>query len=173
MKRDRVEPLYRKENTKGWLNRIYKKGGQYKWRRYSERDIKAGKKKEGMQEYKVGWTAYNYNPLFHYLLGCIGKDVNEVRKAVQSRLNSMEPFNIMVHDDGTGQPPTRDSFRFGENSYWSQLYVDGDNKIQAVNPDLSNVHPAYGWQWGASFNGKPLGTKNWLRNPDEIKKEED
>ena len=161
MKRDRIEPLYRKENTKGWLNRIYKKGGQFKWKRYSEHDIKAQKKKEGMKEREVGWTAYNYNPLFHYLLGSVGKDYNEVREAVQPRLNSMKPFDIMV--DSTGEKPTNDYFCYGENSYWSQLDVEEDGKIQLVNPDLANVHPAYGNEWGASFNGKPLGTKNWCK----------
>ena len=171
MKRERLKPLYRKKNTRGRLNYlVYGKGSKYKYERHTKRtleDASMGVRKKGMNSYEIGWRAYDYTPLFKYLLShAIGKDANEVRILVKPRVNSMEPFDCMVYDHN-GEKPENSYFRWGENSCWSQLYVDSDGLIQKADPNLSNVNPAYGDEWGASFNGKPLSSKNWLENSEK------
>ena len=177
MKRDKVKLLYRNENTGSRLSHlVYGKGSKYKYERHTKRtleDAAMGVRRKGMNPHKVGITAYDYTPLFKYLLThAIGKKADEVRAWVKPRLNSMEPFDWMVHDHN-GEKPEKSWFRAGENSYWSQLYVDSEGIIQKADPNLANVHPAYGDEWGASFNGKPLGSKNWLRNAEKGFKNEE
>ncbi|WP_018126920.1 hypothetical protein [Balneola vulgaris] len=128
MNRDK-KPLYRKVNTKARGVR-HDFGGDFKYSRRIKRDtieqVKGsmhGKKKRGL----------DYTPLFRFLLSKVGSDWSDVYREATSRLDKEDPiFWIVALTDEEKE----DYVRVGESSYFSGLYVDENEKLRRVNPDL-------------------------------------
>lgn len=155
------KPLYRKMNRRSLHCSYNIKGGHYKWQRHTkeekkliEDEVSHGKMHKRPNAFNV--RKYDYTPLLMYLLNCVGKDVDKVFSEVCKRVDNdgRDVFNLMV--SRKPKEELKDYFRYGEGSLYSQLYVDDENKIQKVNPNLSNYSPHYGGSWGESLNGKPL-----------------
>lgn len=122
---------------------------------------------KGYKDYNKGIPRYNFKPLYHYLLNQVGKDWDSVWKDVYPRVDYMsEPIQLMVANcksDGICVPidnlddvfPTFSAGVYDGGSRWSKLYVDDNNILQYVNKDYV-PSARYGYQWGESFNGKPM-----------------
>ena len=155
------EPLYRKVNRR-CLHCYETKGGKYGWQRHTknekflaDEEIRHGKMKKRADGFAT--SAYDYTPLFKYLLNCIGEDVDVVYHKIHKRIKDRYPFDTMV--SRKPKEELRDTFRWGECTYFSQLYVDENNKIQKVNPSLSNMEAHYGMEWGQTLNGNAISLK--------------
>lgn len=155
------EPLYRKVNRR-CLHCYEDKGGKYKWQRHTknekllyDEEITHGKMKKRANGFAT--NAYDYTPLFKYLLNCIGEDVDVVYHKIHKRIKERYPFDTMV--SRKPKEELNDYFRWGECTFFSQLYVDENNKIQKVNPNLSNMEAFYGMEWGQTLNGNPISLK--------------
>lgn len=77
---------------------------------------------------------FDYTPLFKFLLSRVGEDWDEVHSEAVSRLDREEPINWMVAPDFSAGTPF---FRAGESSYFSGLYVDDNNRLAVVDPELT------------------------------------
>lgn len=154
------KPLYRKVNRK-CLHCYDTKSKHYRWQRNTKKEkklledsISHGKMHKRPSMF-LG-RKYDYTPMLMYVLNRVGEDVDKVYSDVCKRIEGEGKvlFNKMV--SRKPKETLKDYFRYGEGSYYSQLYVDDENKIQKVNPNLSNISPHYGSEWGESLNGKPL-----------------
>ena len=156
------EPLYRKVNRK-CMHCYETKHVRFKWQRHTkgEKELLDEEVTHGKMKKRAGAfffaNAYDYTPLFKYLLKCVGEDVDVVFHKVCKRIKDRSMFDTMV--SRKPKEELSDYFRYGECTYFSQLYVDEDNKIQKVNPQLSNVEADYGMEWGQSLNGNPISLK--------------
>ena len=166
-KKNGIVPLYRKRNThKRWDpdddGREYRHGRHTKKAaKQLEDEVKRGPMNGG----DYNGYGYDYSPLFQYLLKHVGDDVDEVFSDASKRLT---PFGIELFNHMVSRKPKEelsDSFYCGESRRYSQLYVDENNKIQKVNPNLGNVCTSYGGQWGESFNGHPLSLAGHFNRP--------
>lgn len=172
MKKDRKEPLYRKENKASLSCRYYvSTGGDAKWDRNTKQAKKDADDEISHQPIKTksynrgASTAFSsksnglgrdYTPLFKFLLSKVGKKWDEVYSEAKSRLDSEEPIFWMVKFD----PIDQDGFRAGESTYYSTLTVDKDGILVKVN---ENMIP---WKPGCeccthSVNGQAI-TKNTI-----------
>lgn len=129
--RQHKKPLYRSVNTRTYGVR-HGSGSKYKY----ERNTKAFSNNKSMQQsmHSNQRHGFDYTPLFRFLLSSVGKDWDNVRSEAISRLDREEPINWMVAADLSEGSPC---FRAGDNSYFSGLYVDGDNKLTLVDPELT------------------------------------
>ena len=76
----------------------------------------------------------DYTPLFRFLLSRVGKDWTEVHSEAVSRLDDEAPIFWLV---ARTEAEKQSSVRVGENSHYSGLYVDDDNRLAKVDPALS------------------------------------
>jgi len=129
MKRDRIEPLYRKVNTRAH-NVHHSFGGDAKYNRNTKKGMSKNMK-SGVER------GLDYTPLFRFLLSKIGKPVNEVYSEAVSRLDSPEPFWWMVAKDET-EVSDWGYFGIGESTYFSQLIIDENGLIQISKPEVTN-----------------------------------
>lgn len=156
MKRDRKEPLWRKENTRALHHRSNNPGGEYRW----ERNTKAQKEfDETEQTFKPMKTrsdsqygGRDYTPLFMFLLSRVGKPWEPTLKEAQSRLDKDNPIWWMVHEKRTKEKVW---LRLGESAVYSGLFVDDDGILQKIGtpemlPPLPSCHCCT-----HSVNGKP------------------
>ncbi len=75
----------------------------------------------------------DYTPLFKFLLSKVGQDWSEVHSQAVARLDRPDPiFWIVALNDADKQSVAR----AGDNSYYSGLYVDQDNRLALVDPEL-------------------------------------
>lgn len=158
MKHDK--PLYRKVNRK-CLHCYDAKASHYRWQRNTKKEnklIEDSVSHGKMHKRPSIFTShkYDYTPMIMYVLNRVGEDFDKVYSDVCKRIEGEGKvlFNKMVSKKPKEE--LNDYFRYGEGSYYSQLYVDDENKIQKINPNLSNISPHYGSEWGESLNGKPL-----------------
>ncbi len=134
------KPLYRKENktVHGYRG---DKGGDYCHSRHTkqthqeELDEVARKGMKGNVK-----RGRNYTPLFRFLLSKVGQNWNEVYSEAVNRLDTEKPIFWMV---ALKEEDKKATIRIKESSYWSGLYVDENNILQKVNPDLTiqDLHP--------------------------------
>lgn len=145
--------LFRKVNTKakGVHHRF---GGDFSDTRNS--------KKETVQQVKGTMFSdklrgLDYTPLFRFLLSKVGSDWNEVFSEATSRLDRQDPifWIVALHED-----KKKDYVRIGESAYFSGLFVDDNNVLQLVNPNLkaSEMTPTCTC-CTHTFNGKVFGTE--------------
>lgn len=148
------EPLYRKDNKRA-LHYHGDTGGHFR----HTRNTKAFKTFEGDRMSMKGdkLRGLDYTPLFRFLLSGVGKYWTGTHSEAVSRLDKQEPIWWMVAANETERTET---VRTGEGSLWSKLYVDEDNVLRKVNPDLQNrdLYPSCSCHTH-SFNGKPLVNK--------------
>jgi hypothetical protein len=131
------EPLYRRVNTRA-RNVHHGHGGDYRHQRNTKRERDSDETRGSMRQYQR--RGLDYTPLFQYLLSKIGKDWGDVLSEAAARLDSTEPIFWMV---ARQRHERQDYVRLGESTYYSGLYVDADNRLQAVNPELGphNMEP--------------------------------
>ena len=130
MKHDK-KPLYRPVNTRTHGVR-HGSGSKSKW----ERNTKASAENKSMNRsmHSGQRHGFDYTPLFKFLLSQVGRNWDEVHREAVSRLDREEPITWMVAQNLSDGSPF---FRVGESSYFSGLYVNQDNKLAIVDPDIS------------------------------------
>jgi len=103
-----------------------------------------GKKQQGL----------DYTPLFRFLLSKVGEDWSEVHSQAVARLDRPEPIFWIVAASEADKKPV---VRAGENSYYSGLYVDQDNRLALVDPELKleDMRPTCSC-CTHTFNGAPF-----------------
>ncbi len=76
----------------------------------------------------------DYTPLFQFLLSRVGYDWDETYREAVARLDRPDPIFWIV-----AKPRERrcSVVRVGESTYFSGLYVDEENKLARVDPNLS------------------------------------
>ncbi|WP_410581911.1 hypothetical protein [Amycolatopsis sp. lyj-108] len=132
------EPLYRRVNTRA-RSVHHDHGGDYRHQRNTKTERGSDLTRGSMRRRER--RGLDYTPLFRFLLGKIGADWDEVRDEAAARLDSADPIHWLV----ARQPHERREYvRLGEASYYSGLYVDDDNRLQVVNPELGacDLEPA-------------------------------
>lgn len=136
----RKKLLYRKVNTRALRVEHYR-GGDYR----HERRIGGQVNRE--QDYRNDVDrvtrvhsmrrgerrGLDYTPLFRFLLSKVGKDWDEVYREARSRLDREAPIFWMV---ARRADECQDYFGADESTYFSKLYVDGDNRLRKVNPRI-------------------------------------
>ena len=130
--RGKKQPLYRKVNTRA-RGVFHHRGG----RAGSERNTKAAKNNSAMRGsmHSGRQNGLDYTPLFRFLLSKVGEDWDAVHSEAVSRLDKQEPIYWMV---ATNDAAKRAYFICSESSYYSGLYVDEDNRLALVDPELKN-----------------------------------
>lgn len=147
------KPLYRKFN-----NRTYHAD------RYLPRDKDASKDrgtKNGVRKSmhsNLAWHTRDYTPLYMFLLKHVGDDFDAVFSEVKPRIEEEEPLWHMVAKCDLDISDKGYIRVF--NSFYSQIYVDDEGKLQKVNPDLDieNFYP-YCPCCTHTFNGVPFVNK--------------
>ena len=125
------KPLYRKQNKKDKRAR-HCAGGEYKWQRNTKREKQDDCPRGSM--HGKNQNGFDYTPLFKFLLSRIGDDWTETHKEAVARLDKQEPIFWMVALREEDQAPY---VRMGENSYYSGLYIDENNCLAKVDPELN------------------------------------
>lgn len=160
------EPLYRRVNTKtrgashSMGNARYDKGTKEGVSRSMKRGIERG---------------LDYTPLYKFLLSKVGQNWDDVYREAVQRLDKVEPISYIVidiNDLGDHRYGVDGIIRGGESTYYSSLFVDENNILQKVKPDLKNedLQPSCGC-CTHTFNGKPFINKyNYEYCKDLIKK---
>lgn len=140
------KPLYRKVNrcTHGvWRNG----GGEHRWHRNTKAEgseIADEVKGRGMRQ--SAQAGLDYTPLFRFLLSKVGEDFDDVYSEAVSRLpdggrwNRDAPIFWMV---ARNEDERQETVRIGESTLFSGLYVDANNRLAVVNPDLTveDIYP--------------------------------
>ncbi|MER8528653.1 hypothetical protein [Mesorhizobium sp. M0663] len=142
------EPLYRRENTR--THGVRHGGGDYKFSRHIKKEDKTSR---GSMHGEKQWGR-DYTPLFRFLLSKVGQDWSDVHSQAVARLDRPDPiFWIVALNDAD-----KHSFvRVGENSYYSGLYLDQDNRLALVDPELrlEDMKPSCSC-CTQTFNGVPF-----------------
>ena len=147
---DRKKPLYRSVNTRTHGVR-HGSGGDYRWSRRREDRVHEGAM-SGKQRHGL-----DYTPLFRFLLSRIGEDWDGVFAEAAARLDRQEPIFWIV---ARSQEERRPFLRMGENAYYSGLFIDADNRLRLVDPDLRVEHMEPGCACCThTFNGLPFTRK--------------
>lgn len=130
----RKEPLYRKVNTR---TRGVHHGGGAAYRH--ERNTKREKLNDSPLGSMHGTKRHglDYTPLFRFLLSRVGQDWDDVYREAVSRLDRPEPIFWMV---ARSEAEKKAQVRMGESSYYSGLYVDDQNRLAVVDPELRVEH---------------------------------
>lgn len=123
----RQKMLYRKVNTKTY-NVHHLKGGDAR----HDRNTSEGIGRSMRQGIRRG---LDYTPLYRFLLQSVGRDWNDVYSYALARLDSEEPIFHLVARNGHER---EDSICVGEGTWYSGLYVDEENVLRRVDPDLRN-----------------------------------
>ena len=143
MKRDKKEPLFRKENKSSLYTHYYvKKGGDFR----HERHTKEMKNFEGTHKsMKSGKFDYDYTPLFRFLQSKVGKKWDNVYSEAVSRLNDTKPIFWLVKLHESNNIIEEFSFpaiaRIGQNSCWHTLTVD-ENGILVYIDKTATITPS-------------------------------
>ena len=134
MRQREREPLYRKVNTR--TRGVVHGGGEYRWARHSKASSQAaenGSMRGSMHANRR--NGLDYTPLFRFLLSRVGRDWDKAYKEAAARLDRTEPiFWLVARNEDEKEP----SVRVDESSYFSGLFIDADNKLALVNPQLKN-----------------------------------
>lgn len=97
----------------------------------------------------------DYTPLYKFLLSKVGQDWDKIHSEAISRLDKEEPIYHLVALFNKSEE--KDYVRCGESSYYSGLFVDENNFLQKVNPNLKNedMYPSCNC-CTHTFNGMPF-----------------
>lgn len=131
MKTGREKPLYRRVNTRTH-GVVHGHGGKSKWARNTKENQNDQSTHGSM--HSTHRHGYDYTPLFRFLISRVGKDWDKTYREAISRLDKEEPIFWMVARSKIDEEPF---VRLGESTYFSGLFVDEDNVLSLVAPDLS------------------------------------
>ncbi len=128
------KPLYRKVNTKARGVR-HKFGGEARWDRNSKLGQDDLRSRGSMHLNNQGDSrrGLDYTPLFKFLLSRVGDDWDVIYSEAVARLDKIEPIFWMVAKNEAEKKPF---FRAGESAFFSGLFVDAENKLSMVDPNL-------------------------------------
>jgi len=122
--------LYRKVNTKArGVKHLHGKD-------YSDERSKSflnNTKCESMHGEKQ--RGLDYTPLFKYLISKVGNNWDEIYHDIKNRIDKDDPIYWIV---ARNEKDKEEIVRLGESTYFSGLYIDENNNLQIVNPDLRN-----------------------------------
>lgn len=153
------KPLYRKVNTRA-RNCRHNTGSEAKY----DRNTKGGLKKSMKRGVERG---LDYTPLYMFLLSKIGEDWDVVYSEAVQRLKGADKDAIyhLVRDK---ESTKYGHVRCGESSLYSVLFVDENNQLQKVRPDITNekLYPTCPC-CTHTFNGKVFVNKY---NPEKVGK---
>ncbi|HWY33353.1 MAG TPA: hypothetical protein VNX68_01825 [Nitrosopumilaceae archaeon] len=144
-----IKPLYRKVNTlaRGCHHQF---GSDAKYDRHTKKGVSKSMKKNVER-------GLDYTPLYKFLLSKVGEDWDLVHSQAVKRLDKEEPIYHLVARNDTEK---KDHVRCGENSLYSGLFIDSDNRLQKVKPDLRNENLTPSCACCThTFNGVPLVKK--------------
>lgn len=158
MKRDRKEPLYRKEKKTGLQTQYYvRRGGEARWARHTKKTKEEAENEVSFKPMKKLKLDYDYTPLFMFLLKNVGRKWDDVYSEAKSRLDKTEPIWWMVKKD---QKDERDIVRIGEGACYSALKIDENGILVKINP---NARPTVSCTCHThSFNGKPFKADGYV-----------
>lgn len=122
--------MYRRVNTRA-RNVGHRHGGDYRHRRTTERERSSDQTRGSMRGRER--RGLDYTPLFRFLMSKVGDDWDEVYREAAGRLDTPDPIFWLV---ARRQHERRGVVRVGESTYYSGLFIDGDNRLQVVDPDL-------------------------------------
>lgn len=152
MRAENKKPLYRKVNTKA-RGVHHRRGGDYKNTR--NRDSAIGMR-QGVQR------GLDYTPLFKFLLSKIGGSWNEIHSEAVSRLDKEDPVFLLV---AKNSETAYGAVRVGESAYYSGLFVDENEILCVVSPELNEesltplckccTHTFNGIAFTRAFDGEP------------------
>ena len=124
------KPLFRKVNTKAFgVHHVF--GSKFKYTRNAKKESRAqvtgsmARKKE---------RGLDYTPLFRFLLSKVGQDWDAVFAQAKARLDKTDPIYWMVAKTPSEK---QDIVRTGATSFFSGLFVDEQNILQLVNPNVT------------------------------------
>lgn len=145
------KPLYRKVNTRA-RNVHHGPGGDFRHERNTKRDRGPLPKRGTMRSNPR--QGLDYTPLFKFLLSKVGEDWDAVFSEAVARLDKQEPIFWMV---ALLESEHQDYVRIGESSYYSGLYVDKENRLAIVAPQIGqdSLEPRCGC-CTHSYNGVPF-----------------
>ncbi len=129
MSKGKKAPLYRKVNTRARGVR-HRFGGEYSWRRGDEENDRTGMANGVLR-------GLDYTPLFRFLLSHVGDNWDKVHSEAVSRLDKQEPIFWLV---ALRKEEGKDVVRVGESTYFSGLFVDEDNRLRVVAPEIGAQH---------------------------------
>ena len=141
------KPLYRKVNRTA--HGASRPGGDYKRRGRAE--AQSGSMHAGRR------MGLDYRPLFHFLVSKVGGDWGAIYSEAKRRLDRPEPIFWQV---ALTEADRRDIVLLGESSHFSGLYVDENNRLAKVAPELraEDMTPSCPC-CTHTFNGAPFGRK--------------
>jgi len=148
------KPLFRKVNTRTHHVR-HGDGGEYRWSR-NTRQEKKNEPSRG-STHSDHRHCLDYTPLFKFLLSRVGDDWAEIYGEAVARFDRSDPiFWLVASCDAEKQP----FVRMGRNSYISGLYVDENDHLSLVDPDLRVEHMEPSCSCCThTFNGVPFVRK--------------
>lgn len=147
------KPLYRKVNTRTWGVRRHESVAHYR----DQRNTKAENRREASRGSMHPGKRYglDYTPLFRFLLSRVGGRWEQIFSEAVARLDRPDPLFWMV---AIREDERKDIVRLGESSYFNGLYVDEQNLLQIVDPDLKAENMTPSCQCCThTFNGVPFG----------------
>lgn len=147
-----IKPLYRKVNTKA-RHCNHMRGGDAKY----DRGAKNGVSKSMKRDVERG---LDYTPLYKFLLSKVGEDWSNIYNSIVNRVEDKDTIFWMVARFKTDK---KDIVRVDESTYYSGLFIDEDNILRKVRPELRNedLYPSCPC-CTHSFNGKPFNNKYTL-----------
>jgi hypothetical protein len=147
------KPLYRKVNTRTRGVRRHESVAHYR----DQRNTKAESRREASRGSMHPGKRYglDYTPLFRFLLSRVGGHWDRIFSEAVARLDRPDPLFWMV---AIQEDEREDIVRLGESSYFNGLYVDEQNLLQIVDPDLKAENMTPSCQCCThTFNGVPFG----------------
>ena len=151
-----IKPLYRKVNTKA-RGVHHQSGSDASYSRNTKKGISKSMKRNKER-------GLDYTPLYKFLLSKVGQDFDSIHSEAVSRLNSEDAIYHLVITNITDRrlhATERGFVICGDKSYYSALYIDDNNKLQKIKPELKNedLFPSC-WCCTHTFNETPF-VKTW------------
>ena len=128
------KPLFRKVNIRTHHMR-YVDGGEYRWSRNTRQEKKTESSRGST--HSDHRHCLDYTPLFKFVLSRVGDDWAAIYGEAVARLHRSEPVFWLVASCDAEKLPF---VRIGGKSFFSGLYVDENNRLSLVDPDLRVEH---------------------------------
>lgn len=154
------KPLYRKVNTTCHGGKMYH-GNHEEYERGTKQTKKQKSKMKGGQQHH----GLDYSPLFGFLRKNVGKKWSELHPKIITRLPSEMRYNplkfsVLSYKEYLNMyelDEVKEVFGFGESTTHSLMYVDENDLLQFVNPNLTVENMTISCRCCThTFNGKVI-----------------